>query len=115
MSKIALLLSGGVDSSVSLHMLCQTGEKPDCFYIHIGPDEKDSYSCTSEEDIEMASAVAAKYGCKFEIIDLHKEYWDNVVKYDFCFHTLLILPVNDSGGIVQTKIVHRAGFVRVVH
>jgi tRNA-specific 2-thiouridylase len=81
MNKIALLLSGGVDSSVALHMLCQTGEKPDCFYIHIGPDEKDSYSCTSEEDIEMASAVAAKYGCKFEIIDLHKEYWDNVVKY----------------------------------
>jgi len=81
MSKIALLLSGGVDSSVALHILCQTGEKPDCFYIHIGPDEKDSYSCTSEEDIEMASTVAAKYGCKFEIIDLHKEYWDNVVKY----------------------------------
>lgn len=81
MSKIALLLSGGVDSSVALHMLCQIGEKPDCFYIHIGPDEDDSYSCTSEEDIEMASAVAKKYDCKFEIIDLHREYWDNVVKY----------------------------------
>jgi len=81
MSKIALLLSGGVDSSVALHMLCQTGEKPDCYYIHIGPDEDDSYSCTSEEDIEMATAVAKKYGCKFDIIDLHKEYWDGVVKY----------------------------------
>ena len=81
MSKIALLLSGGVDSSVALHMLCQTGEKPDCYYIHIGPDEDDSYSCTSEEDIEMASAVAKKYNCKFDIIDLHKEYWDDVVKY----------------------------------
>ena len=81
MSRIALLLSGGVDSSVALHMLCQLGYKPDCFYIHIGPDEDDSYSCTSEEDIEMASAVAKKYDCKFEIIDLHKEYWDNVVKY----------------------------------
>ena len=81
MSKIALLLSGGVDSSVALHMLCQTGEKPDCYYIHIGPDEDDSYSCTSEEDIEMASAVAKKYDCKFDIIDLHKEYWDDVVKY----------------------------------
>ena len=81
MSKIALLLSGGVDSSVALHMLCQIGEKPDCYYIHIGPDEDDSYSCTSEEDIEMASAVAKKYDCKFDIIDLHKEYWDGVVKY----------------------------------
>lgn len=81
MNKIALLLSGGVDSSVALHMLCKIGEKPDCYYIHIGPDEDDSYSCTSEEDIEMASTVAKKYDCKFEIIDLHKEYWDNVVKY----------------------------------
>jgi len=81
MSKIALLLSGGVDSSVALHMLCQVGEKPDCYYIHIGPDEKDSYSCTSEEDIEMASSVAKKYNCKFDIINLHKEYWDGVVNY----------------------------------
>jgi len=81
MSKIALLLSGGVDSSVALQMLCRAGEKPDCYYIHIGPDEDDSYSCTSEEDIEMASAVAKKYDCKFDIIDLHKDYWDGVVKY----------------------------------
>ena len=81
MSKIALLLSGGVDSSVALQMLCKAGEKPDCYYIHIGPDEDDSYSCTSEEDIEMASAVAKKYDCKFDIIDLHKDYWDGVVKY----------------------------------
>ena len=81
MSKIALLLSGGVDSSVALHMLCKVGEKPDCYYIHIGPDEKDSYSCTSDEDVEMCQAVTARYGCKFEIIDLHKEYWDEVVKY----------------------------------
>ena len=81
MSKIALLLSGGVDSSVALHMLCQAGEKPDCYYIHIGPDENDTYSCTSDEDVEMCRVVTARYGVNFEIIDLHKEYWDNVVKY----------------------------------
>lgn len=81
MSKIALLLSGGVDSSVALHMLCQAGEKPDCYYIHIGPDEDDTYSCTSDEDVEMCGVVTARYGVNFEIIDLHKEYWDNVVKY----------------------------------
>ena len=81
MSKIALLLSGGVDSSVALHMLCEAGEKPDCYYIHIGPDEDDTYSCTSDEDVEMCRVVTARYGVNFEIIDLHKEYWDNVVKY----------------------------------
>lgn len=81
MSKIALLLSGGVDSSVALHLLCQAGEKPDCFYIHIGPDKDDTYSCTSDEDVEMCQAVTKRYGVNFEIIDLHKEYWDEVVKY----------------------------------
>jgi len=80
-NKIALLLSGGVDSSVALHMLCSTGEKPDCFYIHIGPDKDDTYSCTSDEDVEMCRAVTARYGVNFDIIDLHKEYWDNVVQY----------------------------------
>ena len=81
MSKIALLLSGGVDSSVALHMLCQAGEKPDCFYIHIGLDKDDTYSCSSDEDVEMCKAVTKRYGVNFDIIDLHKEYWDEVVKY----------------------------------
>ena len=81
MSKIALLLSGGVDSSVALYMLCEAGEKPDCYYIHIGPDKDDTYSCTSDEDVEMCRIVTARYGVNFEIIDLHKEYWDNVVEY----------------------------------
>ena len=81
MYKIALLLSGGVDSSVALHLLCEEGYKPDCFYIHIGPDKDDTYSCTSDEDVEMCQAVTKRYGVNFEIIDLHKEYWDEVVKY----------------------------------
>ena len=33
--KIALLLSGGVDSAVVLHELCSHGLQPDCFYIKI--------------------------------------------------------------------------------
>lgn len=81
MNKIALLLSGGVDSSVALHLLCAAGEKPDCYYIHIGPDKDDTYSCTSDEDVEMCKAVTKRYDVNFEIIDLHKEYWDEVVNY----------------------------------
>ena len=26
----------------------------DCFYIKIGPEEKEEWDCTSEEDLEMA-------------------------------------------------------------
>jgi len=37
--RIALLLSGGVDSAVVLHELVSQGVKPDCFYIKIGPTD----------------------------------------------------------------------------
>ena len=79
--KIALLLSGGVDSSVVLYELVRQGLQPDCFYIKIGPEEKEEWDCSSEEDLEMATAVSHKYGCKLEVIDCHKEYWDLVTRY----------------------------------
>lgn len=78
---VALLLSGGVDSAVALHVLCEQGVKPDCFYIKIGPKEEEGYDCTSEEDMEMATALCHKYGCKLEVIDCHKEYWGQVTQY----------------------------------
>ena len=43
--------------------------------------EIDGLTCTAEEDIELASATARKYGLQFNIIDLQKEYWDRVVAY----------------------------------
>lgn len=81
--RIALLLSGGVDSAVVLHILCQEGLKPDCFYIKIGPADtpEKEWNCTSEEDLEMATALCRKYGCHLEVVDCHREYWDRVTTY----------------------------------
>lgn len=82
MKKIAALISGGVDSSVAVHLLKEAGYEPDLFYIQIGPDENtEDFTCTSEEDLEMATAVAYKYGLKLQTVNLHKQYWDLVVKY----------------------------------
>ena len=78
---IAALLSGGVDSSVVVHLLNEAGYKPTLFYIKIGMDDDELLHCSSEEDIEMASLIAHKYGCKLEVVDLHQDYWDNVVDY----------------------------------
>lgn len=37
--------------------------------------------CSAEEDMEMASAIARRYGLSLEVVDLHREYWDRVVAY----------------------------------
>ena len=79
--RIAVLLSGGVDSSVVVYEFAKLGLHPDCFYIKIGPQEEEEWDCSSEEDLEMATAVAHKYGCKLEVIDCHKEYWNQVTTY----------------------------------
>lgn len=79
--KIALLLSGGVDSSVALYELVRHGLRPDCFYIKIGPEEQEEWDCTSEEDLEMATAVARKFGCSLQVVDCHREYWNEVTRY----------------------------------
>ena len=78
---IAVLLSGGVDSSVVVHLLCEQGYRPSLFYIKIGRDDADYMDCSAEEDMEMASAIARRYGLSLEVVDLHREYWDRVVAY----------------------------------
>ena len=78
---IAALISGGVDSAVVVHLLCEQGYKPDLFYIKIGMDGDEDLTCTAEEDIELCTATARKYGLSLNIIDLHRQYWDNVVAY----------------------------------
>ena len=54
--RIAVLLSGGVDSSVVVYEFARLGLHPDCFYIKIGPEEEEEWDCSSEEDLEMASS-----------------------------------------------------------
>ena len=79
---VAVLISGGVDSAVVVHQLCEAGMKPDLHYIRIGMEDEEGYiDCPAEEDIEITSFIAKKYGCRFEEVNLHKEYWDNVVSY----------------------------------
>ncbi|MCF8228357.1 MAG: tRNA 2-thiouridine(34) synthase MnmA [Bacteroidales bacterium] len=79
---IAALVSGGVDSSVTVPVLKEQGYDPVIVYIRIAMEDVPGFiDCPSEEDIEIASYIAKKYGCRFEIVDLQQEYWERVVDY----------------------------------
>ncbi len=79
---IAALVSGGVDSSVVVHRLKEMGYQPTIFYIQIGMEDETGYmGCTAEEDIEIVSFIAKKYGLPMEVVSLQKEYWEQVVEY----------------------------------
>ncbi len=78
--KVAALISGGVDSAVSVHRLLEQGHDPHLFYIRIGMDNGEG-DCSAEEDIEMCSCIAARYKLPFDVVSLHQEYWDNVMAY----------------------------------
>ena len=80
--EIAALVSGGVDSSVMVYLLKEAGFEPVIFYIRIGMEDKEgSMDCPSEEDLEITRFIAKKYGCRFEEVSLHTEYWEKVVSY----------------------------------
>lgn len=78
--RIAVLISGGVDSAVVVHKLKEEGHDLQLFYIRIGMDD-DEGDCSAEEDIEMCQLIAHKYGLPLEVVSLHQEYWDNVMEY----------------------------------
>ena len=78
--KIAVLISGGVDSAVTVHRLVEQGHDLHLFYIRIGMDNGEG-DCSAEEDIEMCTLIARRYGLPFDVVSLHEEYWDNVMQY----------------------------------
>ncbi len=83
--KIAVLISGGVDSAVAVHRLLEQGHDLHLFYIRIGMDN-DEGDCSAEEDIEMCRFIAARYNLPFDVVSLHNEYWENVMEY--ALHTV---------------------------
>jgi len=81
--KIAVLLSGGVDSSVALRLLQEQGHTLTAFYLKIWlEDELSSLGeCPWEEDLQYARGVCEQAGIPLEILSMQREYWDTIVSY----------------------------------
>ncbi len=81
--KVAILLSGGVDSSVALSLLKDDGHDVTAFYLKVWLEDELAYlgECPWEEDLEFARAVCDRFDVPLEIRSLQKAYWDRVVSY----------------------------------
>lgn len=81
--KVAVLLSGGVDSSVALRLLKEAGHDVTAFYLKIWLQDEFSFlgDCPWEEDLEFVHAVCKQSNVSLEVLNLQTEYWDTVVSY----------------------------------
>lgn len=81
--KIAVLLSGGVDSSVALRLLKDEGHDVTAFYLKIWLQDEFSFlgECPWEEDLQFARDVCSQAEVPLETINLQSEYWNSVVTY----------------------------------
>lgn len=82
--KIAVLLSGGVDSSVALRLLAaERAHEVTAYYLKIWLEDELSYlgNCPWEEDLEYAREVCGEVGVPLRVVSLQREYFDQVVSY----------------------------------
>lgn len=81
--KIAVLVSGGVDSSVALQLLKLQGHDVTAFYLKIWLEDELSYlgECPWEQDLAFVKKVCEQLDVPLEIVSLQKEYKDEVVAY----------------------------------
>ena len=82
--KTAVLLSGGVDSSVALYELLRQGRtNVEAFYLKIWLEDELQYlgDCPWEEDLAFARQVCEAAGVPLHVVPLQQEYYDRVVEY----------------------------------
>ena len=87
--KVAVGLSGGVDSSVAAALLCQQdyevyGITMEIYDGSVQLDESAKHACYGpgeKEDVESAAAICEKLKIPFQAIDLRQEYKKHVIDY----------------------------------
>ena len=81
--KIAVLISGGVDSSVALRLLKEQGHDITAFYLKVWLEDELSYlgDCPWEEDLAYVRKVCEQAEVPLEVVSLQKEYFEHVVSY----------------------------------
>jgi len=79
--KIAVGLSGGVDSAVAALLLKEQGYDVLGIFMQNWEAEADDPYCTADQDLLDAKSVAEKLAIPFHTINFSKEYWHRVFQY----------------------------------
>jgi len=85
MKRVVVGLSGGVDSSVTAHLLIEQGYEVIGMFMRNWHDESVTISddCPWIDDSNDALLIANQLGIPFQVIDLSKEYQERIVDYMF--------------------------------
>ncbi|MCL4151599.1 UNVERIFIED_CONTAM: hypothetical protein GTU68_018954 [Idotea baltica] len=83
MKRVVVGLSGGVDSSVTAHLLKEKGFEVIGLFMKNWHDDSVSNECPWLEDSNDAMIVAEKLGIPFQVVDLSEQYKDRIVDYMF--------------------------------
>ena len=83
--KVAVALSGGVDSGVAVALLVKKGYQCTAFHMHLwsetAKDKRFENKCCSTESLETARKTAHQLGISFQVIDFSKIFKKQVVDY----------------------------------
>lgn len=81
--KIAVLVSGGVDSSVALNLLKDEGHDLTAFYLKVWLEDELAFlgDCPWETDLKFVRSVCEQLDVPLEVISLQSEYLERVVSY----------------------------------
>lgn len=85
MKRVVVGLSGGVDSSVTAHLLKEQGYEVIGLFMKNWHDDSVTISneCPWLEDSNDAMIVAEKLGIPFQVVDLSEQYKERIVDYMF--------------------------------
>ena len=76
--KIAIGISGGVDSAVSAYLLKKQGYDVMGVFMKNWNEEDENGVCTADQDFEDVRRVCDKIGIPYYSVNFAREYWDRV-------------------------------------
>ena len=77
--KVIVGMSGGVDSSVTAHLLKQQGYEVEGLFMRNW--QEDDENCPMTQDLADAKSVCSKIGIPLHTVSFAERYWDKVFQY----------------------------------